>query len=142
MANNGIPVRLSEALASSARAAAAVTERSLTEQVEHWARLGAAVEAVVSHRTVTVLKTRSHDPELGARLAFAKTPGGRAHAAQLIAERDPVRHGVDAPGSPRRVSAAEGQRGVVDAPGSPRRGSAAEGQRGVVDAKIRAKRRG
>jgi ParD-like antitoxin of type II bacterial toxin-antitoxin system len=132
MANNGIPVRLSEALASSARAAAAVTERSLTEQVEHWARLGAAVEAVVSHRTVTVLKTRSHDPELGARLAFAKTPGGRAHAAQLIAERDPVRHG----------SAAEGQRGVVDATGSPRRGSAAEAQRGVVDAKIRAKRRG
>jgi hypothetical protein len=131
MANNGIPVRLSEALASSARAAAAVTERSLTEQVEHWARLGAAVEAVVSHRTVTVLKTRSHDPELGARLAFAKTPRGRAHAAQLIAERDPVRHG-----------AAEGQRGVVDATGSPRRGSAAEGQRGVVDAKIRAKRRG
>jgi hypothetical protein len=109
MANNGIPVRLSEALASSARAAAAVTERSLTEQVEHWARLGAAVEAVVSHRTVTVLKTRSHDPELGERLAFAKTPDGRAHAARLIAERDPVRHGVDVPGSPRR-SAAEGQR--------------------------------
>jgi ParD-like antitoxin of type II bacterial toxin-antitoxin system len=125
MANNGIPVRLSEALASSARAAAAVTERSLTEQVEHWARLGAAVEAVVSHRTVTVLKTRSHDPELGARLAFAKTPGGRAHAAQLIAERDPVRHG-----------------GAADATGLSRRGSAAEGQRGVADAKIRAKRRG
>src|SRR5664279_4053124 len=109
MANNGIPVRLSEALASSARAAAAVTERSLTEQVEHWARLGAAVEAVVSHRTVTVLKTRSHDPELGERLAFAKTPAGRAHAAQLIAERDPVRHGsADAKSLPPQHRA-EGQ---------------------------------
>lgn len=123
MANNGIPVRLSEALASSARAAAAVTERSLTEQVEHWARLGAAVEAVVSHRTVTVLKTRSHDPELGARMAFAKTPAGRTHAAQLVAARDPVRYGIDEPGLSRR-------------------GSVAEQQPGVITTKSRAKRRG
>ena len=33
---NGVPVRLSEGLAAQVRASAAVLDRSLTEQVEHW----------------------------------------------------------------------------------------------------------
>src|SRR5262245_58023361 len=84
---NGVPVRLSEALTLRARTAAAVLERSLTEQVEHWARLGQAVEAAISARTLHVLKARSHDPELAERLAFADTAAGRREAARLIRSR-------------------------------------------------------
>jgi hypothetical protein len=84
---SGIPVRLSEALAARARTAAEVFDRSLTEQVEHWARLGQEVEAVISAATVQRLKVRSHDPELGRRLAFAASAEGRAAAKQLIQDR-------------------------------------------------------
>src|SRR5689334_17254054 len=87
MMANGIPVRLSEALTVRARTAAAVLERSLTEQVEHWARLGQAVEAAISASTLHALKARSHDPELAERLAVADTPAGRKAAAKLIRDR-------------------------------------------------------
>src|SRR5204862_293651 len=56
---NGIPVRLSGALASRARAPAEIHDRSLTEQVEHWARLGQIVESAVLSSTVLRLKTIS-----------------------------------------------------------------------------------
>jgi hypothetical protein len=91
---NGVPVRLSEALTKRARAAAEVLDRSMTEQVEHWARLGQVVEAAISAQTVERLKLRSYDPELSQRLAFAATADGRAAAASLIRARNPVRHGV------------------------------------------------
>lgn len=84
---NGVPVRLSEALTVRARTAAAVLERSLTEQVEHWARLGQAVEAAIASSTLHALKARSHDPDLADRLAAADTPDGRKTAAQLIRAR-------------------------------------------------------
>ena len=93
---NGIPVRLSADLTVRARAAAQTLDRSLTEQVEHWARLGQAVEDAVMSATVQRLKARSHDAELPARLALASTPEGQAKAAALIRERNPVRHGVEA----------------------------------------------
>jgi hypothetical protein len=91
---HGVPVRLSEALAKRARAAADVLDRSMTEQVEHWARLGQVVEAAISAQTVERLKLRSYDPELPERLAFAASAEGRAAAARLIRERNPVRHSV------------------------------------------------
>jgi hypothetical protein len=97
----GIPVRLSEQLTVRARAAAAIEDRSLTEQVEHWARLGHAVEEAVLATTVKRLKSRSHDPQLAARVAAASTPEGRAAAAKLITERNRVRHELDASGRVR-----------------------------------------
>jgi hypothetical protein len=84
---SGIPVRLSESLAARARTAARVSDRSLTEQVEHWARLGQEVEAVISAATVQRLKARSHDVDLGKRLAYAASTEGRAAAKQLIQTR-------------------------------------------------------
>jgi hypothetical protein len=96
---NGIPVRLSADLAQRARSAAETADRSVTDQVEHWARLGQAVEDVVLAKTVERLKARSHDADLDARLAFAATPAGRDKAVALIAARNPVRHGVDDSGA-------------------------------------------
>jgi hypothetical protein len=91
---SGIPVRLSEALAVRARTTAAVLDRSLTEQVEHWARLGQVVEAAISASTVQRLKARSYDPELAQRLAAPATTDGQTKAAKLIRERNTVRHGI------------------------------------------------
>ena len=96
---SGVPVRLSEALTLRARAEAEVLERSLTEQVEHWARLGQVVEAAISAGATQRLKRRSHDPELSQRLALASTAAGRAKAAALIRERNVVRYGVDDDGA-------------------------------------------
>src|SRR5688500_1972990 len=92
---NGIPVRLSEALTVRARTAAETLDRSLTEQVEHWARLGQVVEDAILAATVKRLKARSHDAELPMRLARADTAEGRAKALELIESRNPVRHGTD-----------------------------------------------
>jgi hypothetical protein len=92
----GIPVRLSEKLTTRARTAAEVQDRSLTEQVEHWARLGQIVETAISAGALERLKARSHDPKLPGLLAAADTAQGRAKAAKVIAARDPVRHGLDA----------------------------------------------
>ena len=95
---NGVPVRLSEALTVRARAAAEILDRSLTEQVEHWATLGQVVEDAILAATVQRLKARVRDPDLQERLALAKTAAGQARAVQLIKSRNPVRHGLDTNG--------------------------------------------
>jgi len=100
---SGVPVRLSERLTVSARTAAEVLDRSLTEQVEHWARLGQVVESAISARAVHQLKARSYDPELASRLAVPATGTGRATAAKLIRERNPVRYGIGKDGAIVRI---------------------------------------
>ncbi|MFN0253078.1 MAG: TA system antitoxin ParD family protein [Kofleriaceae bacterium] len=87
-----IPVRLSAQLATRAKQVASLQDRSLTEQVEHWARLGELVENAVSAATVQRLKAQSYDIE--ARLAHSQTPEGRAGVLALIESRNPVRYGV------------------------------------------------
>ena len=96
---SGVPVRLSAALTQHARTAAKVLDRSLTEQVEHWARLGQVVEETIATATVRRLKARSHDPKLAARLAAAASPEGQARAARLIRERNLVRYSEGADGA-------------------------------------------
>jgi hypothetical protein len=75
-----------------ARSVAAIQDRSLTEQVEHWARLGQVVEAAVSANTMERLKAMSHDPELPGALAFADSAEGRASAAEMIRAENEVRY--------------------------------------------------
>jgi hypothetical protein len=99
----GIPVRLSAGLTVSARTAAKVLDRSLTDQVEHWARLGEAVESAISARTVQRLKARSYDPGLAQRLAAPSTAAGQARATKLIRERNVIRHGIGDDGAIVRV---------------------------------------
>jgi hypothetical protein len=99
--SNGIPVRLSAGLAARARTAAQTLERSLTEQVEHWARLGQAVEDAIMAATVQRLKARSHDSELAQRLELAQSAEGRAKAATFIRARNQVLHGIGDDGAIR-----------------------------------------
>jgi len=92
---NGVPIRLSVALTTSAREVAAVLDRSLTEQVEHWARLGQLVEAAVSASTTTQLKAKSYAVDVPKLIAFADSAAGKAKAIELIRARNEVRVGAD-----------------------------------------------
>lgn len=49
-------IKVSESLAEEARTAAQDADRSLTGQVEHWARLGKAIEPLLTTKTITALK--------------------------------------------------------------------------------------
>lgn len=117
---SGIPVRLSSALARRAREAALVQDRSLTEQVEHWARLGELVEAVVSNTAVHQLKAVSHDEHLRERLAAADTAAGQRKTARLIRKRGGPWYGT-APDDPRVII-------KYDADGSRTRGRIVKGK--------------
>lgn len=49
-------IKVSESLADEARTAAQDADRSLTGQVEHWARLGKAIEPLLTTKAITALK--------------------------------------------------------------------------------------
>jgi len=106
----GIPIRLTATLASQAREAAAVQDRSLTEQVEHWARLGRIVEAVVLNSTVARLKSMSRDERLPRLLADADTAAARKRAARSIAQKNAVLHGTTAAEPEKIVRIERGRR--------------------------------
>src|SRR5262245_26521082 len=92
-----IPIRLSAGLANRARKEAKIQDRSLTEQVEHWARLGQVVESAILSSTLGHLKTISYDERLAAALDFADSEAGRKKAARSIARNNPIRYSVSSP---------------------------------------------
>jgi hypothetical protein len=129
---NGVPVRLSEALTLRARTVAAVQDRSLTEQVEHWARLGQVVEAAISAETMQRLKARSYDEGLEDALGVADTAQGRAAAAMLIRAENPVRYEELSRGTMVAVTR-EGYRSGVASPHA--NGTAKSSMRAVAGAR-------
>lgn len=52
----GMPVKLSDRLVRAARAEAKLADRSITAQIEHWAKLGRAVEVALTHEDLNDLK--------------------------------------------------------------------------------------
>lgn len=52
----GMPVKLSDDLVEHAREEAKAADRSITSQIEHWARLGRTVESLLRHEDVLALK--------------------------------------------------------------------------------------
>jgi len=52
----GTPIKVSDSLFAVAKEEAQATQRSITAQVEHWARIGRAVEAVLAHQELLTLK--------------------------------------------------------------------------------------
>ena len=57
----GMPVKLSDLLVKAARTEAKATNRSITSQVEHWAKLGRVVEAALKHADLLDLKRSGGD---------------------------------------------------------------------------------
>ena len=74
----GMPVKLSDALVESAREEAASTDRSITGQIEHWAKIGRSVETVLRHQDIRALKRSS---------AAATLSRSTRRAVQAVLER-------------------------------------------------------
>jgi len=80
----GMPVKLSDELVESAREEAANTDRSITGQIEHWAKIGRSVETVLRHQEVQTLKRSP----LNARLTSGARHAIQSVLARVVAESD------------------------------------------------------
>ncbi|MGB8930252.1 MAG: hypothetical protein WCC48_03260 [Anaeromyxobacteraceae bacterium] len=94
-------MKLSDHLMLEARRVAEESQRSLAGQIEHWARLGRAIDTLM--RPVTALKLKRREPAptpaVSARLKDIDTPAGRARVAAGLAA-EPFPHFEVAPGRP------------------------------------------
>jgi hypothetical protein len=78
------PVRLSNALVRDARLAREAFERSLTGQVEFWARLGRAIEPLLQGSRVLALCRNAAAQPLSACLDSVDSPAGRVRVADYL----------------------------------------------------------
>ncbi len=82
-----IPVKISDSLLEAARSTAEVANRSLTKQIEHWAELGRAVEALLPMPDLASLKGPVADPGNARKNQAAREALARLTAA-LAGEAD------------------------------------------------------
>jgi len=94
------PVKLSDALVLDARLAGAAFERSLTGQVEFWARLGRAIEPLLQGTQVLALCRNATAQPLSACLESVDSPEGRRRVSEYL-ETQPFPHYEQAPNEPR-----------------------------------------
>jgi len=93
----GQPVKLSDALVLDARVVGKAAERSIAGQIEFWARVGKAVEAVLRGDRVLQLKKRGEAVPLSSLLESVGTRAGRKRVKAHLAAR-PFPHFEPAPG--------------------------------------------
>jgi len=79
------PVKVGDELLEEARKTAALANRSIARQIEHWARLGRAVEQLVKTEDVMAFKARIADPTDSAKVAEARAALERL--VQALADR-------------------------------------------------------
>lgn len=91
----GQPIKISDDLALAAREEADVCERSIASQVEHWARIGRAVEQVLGHGQVVALKRRAALPEFTDAMREATSEAGQRKALRHLTKLGGPRFGVD-----------------------------------------------
>ena len=77
----GQPVKVSDRLLLDARMAAEAMNRSITGQLEHWARLGRAIETVLRGTEVLKLAMNGGALPLSELLSSVDTPEGRKRVA-------------------------------------------------------------
>ena len=70
-----------------AESSAALFHRSGTEQLEHWAALGAAVESVLGLSAVARFKTLGRSPDIDTLIARAGTPAANRKLAQYLGKQ-------------------------------------------------------
>ena len=78
------PVKLSDALVLDARLAGEILERSIAGQVEYWARLGRAVDALLEGSQAMALCRSGSATPLSACLDSVDTPAGRRRVAEVL----------------------------------------------------------
>ncbi len=93
----GMPVKLSDELVTLARAEAAAANRSISAQVEHWARVGRAAERLLQHADTLALKGElplaEAFPEPGNRAAVVAALEGIARSSDREAARERAARG-------------------------------------------------
>jgi hypothetical protein len=95
----GQPVKLSDSLVLDARMVGEATERSISGQIEFWARLGRAVESVLRTESLLRLKRRGERVPLSDCLRSVDTKAGRERVRAHLATR-PYPHFEPAPDRP------------------------------------------
>ena len=93
------PVKVSDHLLALAKEEARAAHRSATAQIEHWATLGRAVEAMVAYRDVLALKRAGEELPMP---AFVHRDEVREALARLVADtnRESVKARIRAAGGP------------------------------------------
>lgn len=91
----GTPLRISEELVVQAKVEGEVMDRSATSQLEHWARLGRAVEAVLGHAHVSELKRRGAALSLERVLSELQGEGVQKEALRHLKALKQPRYGED-----------------------------------------------
>ncbi len=100
------PVKLSDSLVLDARIAAEAQQRSIAGQVEFWAKLGQAVDPLLSSRQAAELQRSGASKPVGKPrplselVASIETPEGRARAKAYLESR-PYPHYREIPGKAR-----------------------------------------
>jgi hypothetical protein len=109
-----IPVKISDSLLEAARSTADGANRSLTKQIEHWAELGRAVEALLPLPDLVALKGPMQHPGDAQKNAAARAALARLTAA-LTKDHDraPALAIIRSTGKPVYEAAAKGTEGVV-----------------------------
>ena len=80
----GMPVKLSDELVEAAREEAANADRSITSQIEHWAKIGRSVETILRHQDIRKLKRSPSS----VTLTSAARRSIEATLARVVAETD------------------------------------------------------
>lgn len=91
----GQPIKISEDLAVAAREEATLCERSIASQVEHWARIGRAVEQLLGHGQLVALKRHAGLPEFEKAMREATSEAGQRKALRHLEQLGGPRYGVD-----------------------------------------------
>ena len=94
-----IPLRIDTELVNQARTTGSLFERPLTAQIEFWAKLGRAIEAVLTGESVATVKQIARVDKIDEVLAMTRTERGRGKARAVIARHKGPVYGVD-PASP------------------------------------------
>jgi hypothetical protein len=94
MAALTVPRRINARLLAEAESSAAIFHRSGTEQLEHWAALGAAVESVMGLPTVARIKTLGRAANIDSLVAAAGTPAGNRKLARFLEKQAYPQYGI------------------------------------------------
>jgi len=81
------PVKLSDSLVLDARLTSQAAERSIAGQIEFWARLGRAVEPLLSGEQALALRQSGDAQPLSKLLASVEAPEGRRRVAEYLASQ-------------------------------------------------------
>lgn len=96
-----MPLRIADEILVPARQEADASDRTLASQVEHWAKLGMAIERVLGREYALSLKRRGLAVDLNEALSHASSSAGQEQALAAL-KTSKVRYSAD-PSRPGRM---------------------------------------